>query len=171
MLELKTILEALITHLSRAAEKLRVQESAAGTLTVFIHTNRHKKSFYNGLSAKQYYNSRTLSLPHPSASTPELTGYAVAALKSIFQFGYEYQKVGVILSGLVPADHRQQGIFTEGPDERLVKLSATVDRLNYRFGRDKVRLAGAGFDMTWHHKQQWMSPAYTTRWGEVLTVN
>lgn len=167
--EFKTISEALITHLSRAAEKLRAQGSAAGTLTVFIHTNRHKKSF-NGQPAKQYYNSRTVSLPHPSASTPELTAYAVAALKSIFRFGYEYQKVGVILSGLVPADHRQQNIFTEGPNERLVRLSAAIDRLNQRFGRDKVRLAGAGFDTTWHHKQQWMSPAYTTKWGGILMV-
>lgn len=168
--DLNTVTQALVTHLSRAAEKLRAQGSAAGTLTVFLHTNRHRKTAYNGLPAKQYYNARTVELPHPSASTPELTGYAVAALKSIFQFGYEYQKVGVMLSGLVPASHRQTSLLTDGPDERLVQLSATIDRLNHRFGRDKVRLAATGYDTTWHHKQQWMSPAYTTRWGDILQV-
>lgn len=38
------------------------------------------------------------------------------------------------------------------------------------FVRNKVRLAGAGYDTTWHHKQQWMSPACTTKWREVLGV-
>jgi DNA polymerase V len=167
--DLKTMSEALVTHLSRAAEKLRHQGSAAGTMTVFVHTNRFKRS-PNGQLARQYYNSRTVQLPHPTASTPELAGYALAALKSVYQFGYAYQKVGVILSNLVPGDHRQASFLTEGPDERLATLSATMDRLNHRFGRDKVRLAGAGFDTTWHHKQQWMSPAYTTKWGEILAV-
>lgn len=167
--DLKTMSEALVTHLSRAAEKLRKQGSAAGVLTVFVHTNRFKKS-PNGQPAKQYYNSRTVRMPHPTASTSELAGYALAALKSVYQFGYDYQKVGVMLSNLVPSDHRQASFLTDGPDERLAALSATVDRLNYRFGRDKVRLAGAGYDTTWHHKQQWMSPAYTTKWGEILTV-
>ena len=166
--DLATITQALVTHLGRAAEKLRAQQSAAGNLTVFLHTNRHKKTAFNGLPAKQYYNARTVELPHPSASTVELARYAVAALKSVYRFGYEYQKVGVMLTGLVPGDHRQTSFLTEGPDERLVKLSATVDRLNHRFGRDKVRLAGAGYDTTWHHKQQWMSPAYTTHWTDIL---
>ena len=76
----------------------------------------------------------------------------------------------MLLSGLVPGDHRQLSFLTGGPDERLVRLSATVDRLNLRFGRDKVRLAGAGYDVSWHHRQQWMSPAYTTRWGDILPV-
>ncbi|GHB87516.1 Y-family DNA polymerase [Persicitalea jodogahamensis] len=167
--DLKTVSEALVTHLSRAAEKLRKQGSAAGTVTVFLHTNRFKIS-PNGQPARQYYNSLSAQLPHPTASTTELTGYAQALLKTVFRFGYAYQKVGVILSNLVPIDHRQAAIFTDGPDERLVRLSATIDRLNHRYGRDKVRLAAAGYDNTWHHKQQWMSPAYTTRWRDILTV-
>ncbi|MPR33063.1 Y-family DNA polymerase [Salmonirosea aquatica] len=167
--DLKTMSEALVTHLSRAAEKLRRQGSAAGTMTVFVHTNRFKRSA-NGQPARQYYNSRTIQLPHPTASTAELTGYALAALQSVYQFGYAYQKVGVILSGLVPIDHHQTHYFTKGPDERLAVLSATMDRLNHRFGRDKVRLASAGYDVTWHHRQQWMSPAYTTKWTDLLQV-
>ena len=164
-----TMRQAVATHVSRAAEKLRKQHSAAGTMTVFLHTNRHKRS-PNGELAKQYYNSRTVELPHPTASTSELVSYAVAAMDSIYQFGYAYQKVGVILSGLVPVGHRQGDVFTSGPDERLVKLSTVIDKINYRHGRDTVRVAGAGFDPSWQHKRQWMSPRYTTRWKEILTV-
>ena len=168
--DLDTITQALITHIGRATEKLRKQESAAGTLTVFLHTNRFRKTPGNGLPAKQYYNSRTIELPHPTASTSELAGYAVAALKSIFAFGYEYQKVGIILSGLVPADHRQQALFTNGPDNRQLQLAKVMDKVNKRYGRDRLRLAGAGFDPSWHHKRQFMSPSYTTKWKDILQV-
>ena len=166
---LETMIEALTTHVSRAAEKLRNQGSAAGTLTVFLHTNRYKKS-PNGEPIKQYYASRSVDLPHPSSSTAELVGYALAALKSVFAFGYEYQKVGVILSGLVPADFQQKDLFIDGPDERLSKLAEVMDKVNKRYGRDRLRLAVAGYDPTWHHKRQYMSPCYTTRWGDILSV-
>ncbi|MCK8495826.1 Y-family DNA polymerase [Spirosoma sp. RP8] len=164
-----TITEALTTHVSRAAEKLRKQGSAAGAITVFLHTNRFKRS-PNGELAKQYYKSQTVELPHPTSSTPELVRYAQAVLSAIFAFGYDYQKVGVILSDLVPMDYQQGHLFADGPDARLAKLSPVVDKLNQRHGRDKVRLAGAGYNPTWHHKRQYLSPCYTTQWKDILLV-
>ena len=168
--DLDTMIQALTTHLSRAAEKLRKQGSAAGAITVFLHTNRHRKTPMNGQPAKQYNNSRTTELPHPSASTSELAGYAVAALREIFRFGYNYQKVGVMLSGLVPDGHRQEALFTDGPDERLATLAVIMDKVNSRHGRDRIRIASAGYDPSWHFKRQWLSPRYTTQWKDILTV-
>ncbi|HLL97309.1 MAG TPA: Y-family DNA polymerase [Spirosoma sp.] len=168
--DLATMTEALTTHMSRAAEKLRKQQSAAGTVTIFVHTNRHRKT-PNGELAKQYYNSRTVKLPHPTSSTAELVGYAQAALKAIFRFGYIYQKVGIILSDLVPDDHRQRGLFTEQPNERLGTLSKVMDTVNQRYGRDRLRLASAGYDPTWHHRRAYLSPCYTTKWKDILKVN
>jgi DNA polymerase V len=164
-----TIVQGMTTHLARAAQKLRKQKSAAGTLTVFLHTNRFRRS-PNGELAKQYYGSRTLKLPHPTSSNAELVTYALAALKSIYQFGYAYQKVGIILSELVPDSHRQPSFFCDARDERLVKLYQTVDLLNHRHGLNKVRLAAQGYDPTWRTKQQWVSPCYTTRWKDILVV-
>lgn len=169
--DLATLEQALITHLSRAAEMLRKQGSAAGAVTVFLHTNRHRKTPANGQPAKQYANSRTVELPHATGSTSELAGYSVAALREIFKFGYNYQKVGVMLSGLVPAGHQQQELSTDGPDERLATLAGLMDRVNARHERDRIRLAGAGYDPSWHFKRQWLSPQFTTQWGEILKVN
>ncbi|GAB3539430.1 Y-family DNA polymerase [Spirosoma fluminis] len=166
----KTIGEALTTHIARACEKLRKQNSAAGMLTVFLHTNRFKRS-YNGELAKQYYNSRAVELPHPTASTAEITRYALAALDSIYKFGYDYQKVGVRLTDLMPADFEQPSLFTDLPDQRLSKLFKTVDQLNQRFGRDRVRLANQGFSRHWHMKQRFLSPCYTTNWKDIRVVH
>ncbi|GAB3991913.1 Y-family DNA polymerase [Spirosoma daeguense] len=168
--DLAIITEALTTYVGRAAEKLRKQNSAAGTITVFIHTNPFKKS-PNGELAKQYSTSRTVNLPHATSSTFELATYAQALLESIFRFGYEFKKVGIILSNLVPVDFEQQGLFTTGPDRRTAKLAKVIDKLNYRYGRDKVRIADAGFNPTWHHKRQFMSPYYTTQWKDILRVS
>lgn len=168
--DLDTISQALTTHLSRSAEKLRKQGSAASAVTVFLHTNRHKITAHNGQPAKQYQGSRTAILPHASNSTAELAQYAHALLKTVFRFGYEYQKVGLMLTGLVGDDHLQKHLFADDPDKRQGKLSAVVDCLNHRYGRDKVRLAGAGYDSSWHHKRQWMSKRFTTNWKEILSV-
>ncbi|GAB3786588.1 hypothetical protein GCM10028818_50060 [Spirosoma horti] len=86
-----------------------------------------------------------ITLPHPTASITELVQYAETALKSIFQFGYAYQEVGVILSGFVPSDYRQKEIFTDSPDERLIMLSSVMDRLNQRHGRGTIQLANQSF--------------------------
>ena len=75
-----------------------------------------------------------------------------------------------MLSGLVPAGHRQAELFTDGPDERLATLATVMDRVNARHGRDRIRLAGAGFDPSWHFKRQWLSPRFTTQWTEILSV-
>ena len=168
--DLATISQAMITHLSRAAEKLRRQGSAASSITVFLHTNRFKRSM-NGELAKQYHGSQTVELPHPSNSTPELASYAQAALKRIFKFGYDYQKVGIMLMDLLPADYQQVNLFINGPDERLTKLSVAVDKINCRHGRDRVRLSSAGYDPGWHNKRQWMSKRYTTQWKEIVSVS
>jgi DNA polymerase V len=163
------VTQALLTYLARVAERLRRQHTAANVLTVFLHTNRFRKN-RNGEAAKQYYNSQSVTLPHPTNSTAELAPYAVAALNNIFKFGYRYQKVGIILSDFVAEDYRQPDLFRQLPDERLNKLSQVVDKLNYRFGRDRVRLAGQGFDPTWRMKPQFLSPRYTTCWQDILAA-
>lgn len=163
------IREALMTYVARVAERLRKQQTAAKVMTVFLHTNRFRRS-PNGELAKQYYNSQSVNLPHYTNSTHELAGYAAAALDRIFRFGYAYQKVGFILSDFAPDEVREPGLFTELPDERFAKLNTVMDKLNHRYGRDRVRLAAQGYNPTWKMKQQWLSPCYTTRWKDILNA-
>jgi DNA polymerase V len=70
---------------------LRKQHSAARVVTVFLQTNRFRRTPGNGLPAKQYYNSRTVRLTRAS-STAELTRYALAALEEIFSSAMNIRK-------------------------------------------------------------------------------
>ncbi|RYF54092.1 MAG: Y-family DNA polymerase [Cytophagaceae bacterium] len=162
---LEPLREAVTTYLSRAAVKLRNQASAAAYITVFLHTN------YFRTNDRQYSNSRTVKLPHPSCSDGELIRYGLAALESIYREGYNFQKVGILLTDLVDWDHRQYTIFEEEPDERWKRVYSAVDRINHRFGRGRVRLASQGYEESaWLMKQNFRSPCFTTRWSDILKV-
>lgn len=169
--DLENITDALTVHLSRISEKLRRQGSLCGTISVWLRTNPFRKTPGNGLPAKQYSNSITIRLPHPSSSTQELFTYAESGLKAIYRLGYQYAKVGVTLTDLVPADYRQGGIFTTGPDERLMQLSQTIDKVNKRYGHDTLRMASQSYNPEWPMKLAYLSPRYTTRWEDIITVD
>lgn len=163
--DLEPLREAVTTYLSRAAVKLRNQASAANYITVLLHTN------YFRTNDRQYSNSRTVKLPHPSCSDAELIRYGLAALESIYREGYNFQKVGIILTDLVDWDHRQFNLFDEKPDERWKRVYKAVDRINHRYGRGRVRLASQGYEESaWLMKQNFRSPCYTTRWSDILKV-
>lgn len=157
-----TLREALTNYVARASEKLRKQRMAAGAMTVFLHTNRFRAA------VGHYSNSRSFTLPVPTNLIPELSHYAVEALDSIYKPGYAYQKVGLILSALQPDSHQTPDLFEGELDPRLLKLLPSVEQLNQKLGRDKVRFASQGFDHAWKMKQRWLSPCYTTRWKDII---
>jgi DNA polymerase V len=76
-------------------------------------------------------------------------------LKSIFQYGYNYQKVGIMLIALVPADYRQMGVFTQGPYEQLIRLSTVVDKVNKQYGQDKLGMASQMYNLEWPMHQKY----------------
>jgi DNA polymerase V len=58
-------------------------------------------------------------------------------------------------------------------DERWLKsrrLMQTIDQINSRMGRNKVRFAVEGLKQEWKTKFEKRSPQYTTSWDELPTV-
>lgn len=160
--DLKTLQEALTTHVVRCAEKLRRQQSAARLLTVYLQTNPFRSD------QPQYFNHQSVVLPHPSCATPELLQYALSVLDSIYKPAYHYKRVGVMLSGFVPQEFQQQHLFTDLPDDRLRSVSQTIDKLNEKYGRDKIRFAAQGYSGHWKPRSKFQSPCYTTRWNDII---
>ncbi len=160
---LSELREAVAAYTTQAAVKLRGGRLRTTVVDVFIRTNSFMKT------EPQYCNRRTVVLSSPSSDTTILIKTAIASLKSMYRPGYNYQKAGVLLSGLVPENHTQLHIFNaQAPDNTL--LMKAMDTINRRWGRDTIQSGGAGLARPWHYRQLKKSPAYTTRWPDLPIV-
>lgn len=159
--ELAELKERIVTFTVTCAEKLRKQGSFCSSLMVFLRTNRFRKEL------GQYNRSIVIQLPYPTNSSIELTHFAVMALKKIYKTGFAYKKAGVIIQDFT--NQKQTCLFENG-DKKHEKLMKTVDVLNASFGQQKVRLAAQDLQRVWKMKQEHLSPCYTTKLKDIITV-
>ena len=148
---------------ARCAYKLRQQRSMAQYVTVFISTNPFREDL------DQYALGRTVALPAPAASDPEIVKAALAALKACIEAAHQkldednielmnepqtigqrpadylWKRAGVIVSGIVP-DSEIQTSFLDIPPvlkEKLQRLSEVTDKINARHGEESIQVASA----------------------------
>lgn len=159
--DIDTMSEAIATHASTCAKKLRQQKSYAMSLMVFIHTNNFREDL------PQYWKNTIIKLPVPTSDTLEIVHYALEGLKSIFMPGYQYKKAGVIITEIVTS--AQLGLFDTVDREKREKLMQVIDKVNGEH-RHLVKLAVQGNGRDWKLKQEQLSKRYTTDINEVLTI-
>ena len=153
----------MAVYTTKAAERLRRSELAAGVVTVFVSTNRFSAD-------PQYSNSVTSELAYSTDSTAELLEWALRALEGIYRPGYRYKKAGVMLNHLTPADGLTMRLFGDERFEKSRRLMKAVDGINARFGRDTVRFGIASPGGRWETKFLRRSRRYTTCINEVLRI-
>ena len=174
---------AVTEFATRAAEKLRRQQGAAGAIVVFIRTSPFRADDL------QYSGSTTVPLVRPSADSAALVASALTGLRRIYRKGYRYAKAGVMLVDLQSQGVRQfeldwdaqEDVF-QGPQEGVggcvnastvrdrTQLMTALDEVNRRFGRGSLKLASAGLDgarRPWSMRQERRSPGYTTHWDDM----
>jgi DNA polymerase V len=154
--------ESVATHIARAAEKLRLQNSVTGAITVFIQTNPFMRN------EPQYAQSIVVPLPNPSDDSLELTAAAMNGLSKIFKGGFRYKKAGVVLNLLADKPVVQQSLFEDmeakGQSAQLMK---TMDEINARFGSNLIKSAAMGTKQAWAMRSDNRSPSYTTNWNQL----
>lgn len=161
---LNELSEAVSSYATRCAEKLRLQHSVAGNLTVFLSTNRFKEG-------PQYNNSRSATLDPPSAFTPEIVQNSLRLLEELYLLGFEYKKAGVMLSDIISEEDVPLSIIdTNYLDDKRLKLMQAMDNLNSTYGADTLFLASSGVSQEWQMKRNKLSPRYTTNWQEIPKV-
>ena len=161
--EFEQLQERVSTFAVSCAEKLRRQHSCCNSLMVFIHTNGHRKDLL------QYSRNIVVKLPYPTNSSIELSKFAIQALKRIFKSGYRYKKAGVIIQDFTP-ENASQLTFFENSDSRHVPLMQVMDRLNAAYGQQKIRLGSQDTKRIWKMKQEKLSPRYTTKLSDIITI-
>lgn len=165
--DIESLSESISLYISRASEKLRKQNSFAGSVYVFIRTSPFK------LDQPFYSNGLTITLPSPTDDTRRLANVALWGLKQIYKPGYNYAKAGVMLSELVPAEGCQTDLFHHniGSTTKTIKLMQTLDTVNKKMGKESLKLASEGFKKPWKMRQENKSQSYTTRWNELIKCN
>ena len=88
-------------------------------------------------------------------------------LRALYRPGYCYKKAGIMLLELRVV---QGGLFDPPDTVRSRARMRAIDALNRRFGRDTVSFAAAGYRRAWGLRRDFISPRFTTNWGELLRV-
>jgi len=162
------IKEAVATYTSRAAEKLRRQQSAASTVSVFIvaREDDHQANFNRGATVSSY-----ITLPAATAITNELIKPAVHLIDQLYEPGTFYKKAGVMLSGLVPDTSIQANMFLPDTKNNGRMLMGMIDNVNFSMRDDVLKFATSGTTRDWKMRQELRSPRYTSRWNELFEVS
>jgi DNA polymerase V len=163
--ELQRMMEALVSFVGRAGEKLRRQRFMAGQIRVFVTTNR--------FSVRQpfYAHSATVKLPYPTDFTPDLVEAATHLLETLYRPGIHYHKCGVMLLDLSPVTRVQDDLFDARDRRREAELMQALDSLNADHGARTVRVGNPGGKRpAWAMRQAFRSPRYTTNWKELPVV-
>jgi DNA polymerase V len=173
------IVEAASEFASRAAEKLRAQESVAGAVNVFFTTSPFRQH------ERQHSANQVVPLGRPTSDSRLLVAAAVGAVRRLFRPGFNYAKAGVMLMDLQSAQSAsRQGeldLFSVAEEQSAAgrdrgALMSTLDGLNRKFGRNSVRIgssavvSGDAETRSWTVKQERRTPRYTTRWDEMPLV-
>lgn len=162
--EFEQLKERVVTFAVSCGEKLRKQNSCCNSLMVFIHTNGHRKDL------PQYNRNIVIQLPFPTNSSIELAKFATQALKQIFKPGFHYKKAGVIVQDFTPVNNLQLNLFNNS-DERHIALMKAIDTINQAYGQHKIRLAAQDNKRVWKMKQEKLSPRYTTKLSDIITIH
>ncbi|WP_435263585.1 Y-family DNA polymerase [Tenacibaculum sp. nBUS_03] len=163
LMKFDDVRERVSTFAVECAKKLRKQGSHCGYVIVFVSTNKHKQG------AQQYSRSTVVTLPYASNINNDLNTYAILGLKRIFKEGYKYKKAGVIVGNITPMISQQLTIFgNEG--YKMQPLMSAIDKMNTKYHKDIVKMATQNPNRTWIMRQEKLSPNYTTRLKDVISV-
>jgi DNA polymerase V len=175
-----TDIETIRTHVSnyaaRCAEKLRMQNTVASIVGVFLNTNYFREDL------PQYWNFQEQRLITPTNSTITIIETANDVLKKIYRQGYQYKKAGVIVMGVGADSPIQQDLFDINAEQfqKMKRLDEVVDRINRLHGTETIVLGaqqytkkdGKGKADVFANaiKHDHRSPNPTTRWSDVIKL-
>lgn len=162
--EYELMREAICSHAVRAAEKLRGERQYCRHISAFVKTSP--------FSVNEVYYGKTAGtkLQIPTQDSRDIVAAATQCLDAIWQDGHRFQKCGVMLGDFYSQGVAQLGLFDEyKPRSNSEQLMAVLDGINHS-GKGRVWFAGQGVQKSWEMKRQMLSPAYTTRFNDLMKV-
>lgn len=162
--DLEPIQEAATAYATRAAEKLRQQGSLCRQVRVSLRTG-----MFNPNEAK-YTNGILCQLPYPTDDSRLIIKAVQAGLEQVFRQGFSYAKAQVLLLDLCRKNEYTPDLFAPEQPVKTERLMSTMDTINNRWGRGTLQPGRIAKPVEWAMRRELLSPAYTTRWSELMVA-
>ena len=110
-----------------------------------------------------------MTIPFSTNSNMIISKYAVEGLKKIFKQDIDYKKAGAIVMGIDSCENYQLSLFkNENPKHKhLMKM---IDFIQKKEGQSKIKLASQDLKKRWKMKQEKLSPNYTCKINDIISV-
>jgi len=156
--------EALCSHAVRAAERLRSQHQYCCHVSAFVKTSPF------AVGERYYSNMAATQLPTPTQDTRDIILAVSQCLEAIWREGQRFQKCGVMLGDFYSQGVAQLGLFDHYPARaNSERLMTALDTIN-QSGKGRIGFASQGIEKGWQMKRERLSPAYTTRFSDLMKV-
>lgn len=155
--------EAISHYTAKACLKLRKQNSLAGGINIFLHTNYFREK------EPQYGNSISYKFLEPICDNSYIISAAKKCLQKIYRSGFCYKKAGIMLLDLSPQTIKQFDLFSIRQNKSDSIMQA-LDSINEKIGENTLYFAAEGVQRSWRTRCSRRSPRYTTQWNELAKV-
>lgn len=164
------LLSSVSTHMTEVARQLRREKAEAKKAGVFFLTSPFKEN--EPWHAAEPVTELTL----PTSDTMRLVEVACRLVEAHWRPGFRYCKAGAFVTDLIPEGSCSvTGSLFDLPDEERDatrrRLMDCLDDLTRRFGKGVWKVGSSGLADGWQMKRDRLTPAYLTRWADILTVS
>lgn len=164
------LLSSVSTHMTEVARQLRREKAEAKKAGVFFLTSPFKEN--EPWHAAEPVTELTL----PTSDTMRLVEVACRLVEAHWRPGFRYCKAGAFVTDLIPEGSCSvTGSLFDLPDEERDatrrRLMEYLDDLTRRFGKGAWKIGSSGLADGWQMKRDRLTPAYLTRWADIMTVS
>lgn len=164
------LLSSVSTHMTEVARQLRREKAEAKKAGVFFLTSPFKEN--EPWHAVEPVTELTL----PTSDTMRLVEVACRLVEAHWRPGFRYCKAGAFVTDLIPEGSCSvTGSLFDLPDEEKDetrrRLMDCLDDLTRRFGKGVWKVGSSELADGWQMKRDRLTPAYLTRWADILTVS
>lgn len=164
------LLSSVSTHMTEVARQLRREKAEAKKAGVFFLTSPFKEN--EPWHAAEPITELTL----PTSDTMRLVEVACRLVEAHWRPGFRYCKAGAFVTDLIPEGSSSvTGSLFDLPDEERDetrrRLMECLDDLTRRFGKGAWKIGSSGLADGWQMKRDRLTPAYLTRWADIMTVS
>lgn len=163
------LLSSVSTHMTEVARQLRREKAEAKKAGVFFLTSPFKEN--EPWHAAEPVTELTL----PTSDTMRLVEVACRLVEAHWRPGFRYCKAGAFVTDLIPEGSSSvTGSLFDLPDEERDetrrRLMECLDDLTRRFGKGVWKIGSSGLADGWQMKRDRLTPAYLTRWADIMRV-